>query len=93
MFKKDILNGRKIKDKESSLSKVENLIELETYGAYDETTDNQESLFFKVPLNWLKEFTLNEFNQTVEEFLDSYIWDTSEIVLRQAEADGLIILN
>jgi hypothetical protein len=64
--------------------------QLTTYGAYIEATDTQLVKTFSVPTQWLTRIVAEEFDQTLENFLDSYIWDTSEIVLNLATPTGLV---
>lgn len=68
-----------------------NLVELKTYGTVIEETNYSEQTLFSVPEKWLERTLENIFNNTLQEFLTEYDWDSSEIVYRLAEAEGVIM--
>lgn len=68
-----------------------NLVELKTYGTVTEETNYSEQTLFSVPEKWLERTLEFIFKSTLQEFLTEYDWDSSEIVYRLAETEGVIM--
>ncbi|MBU3173309.1 hypothetical protein [Clostridium estertheticum] len=64
-------------------------IEITTYANIQNCTIDPGKKF-SVPFEWLEAFVIDEFDWTVEEFLNEYTWDNSETVLEKAKKDGVI---
>lgn len=68
-------------------------VELSTYGAYDARTDNQESKFFCVPLDWAKDWVNAYDGRKFNQFLDEYTWDDTEYMYADAKRLGQLLPN
>ena len=66
-------------------------ITLSTYGYYEERYDITHELYFDVPLNWLKDYVIKNGYQSVDEFLDTYTWDTTMDTYARALEDKVIL--
>lgn len=66
-------------------------IVLSTYGSYDEDTDDQQIFNFEVPKNWLWKYVKVNGYKTVDEFLETYTWDTTMDTYARALEDKVII--
>jgi hypothetical protein len=66
-----------------------NTITLETYGRYEEDGDIQYIKYFDVPRAWLEVQVLDEYD-TLNEFLDNYIWESTEFLYEKALGDGVV---
>jgi hypothetical protein len=64
---------------------------LSTYGSYDEDTDDQQIFNFEVPKNWLWKYVKENGYETIDEFLDTYTWDTTMDTYARALEDKVII--
>lgn len=65
-------------------------IQLTTYGSVIDRKNEQE-MNFEVPEKWLVKKIELLFKCTLKEFLQDYTWDSSEIIFRFAESEGVII--
>ena len=68
-------------------------VELTTYGKYNEKTDNQEQLFFCVPLSWAEDWVNAYDGRKFNQFLDEYTWDDTEYMYADAKRLGLLLPN
>lgn len=66
-------------------------IVLTTYGHYEEKGDVQYVLNFEVPKNWLWEYVKANNYKTIDEFLDTFTWDTTMDTYARALEDRVII--
>lgn len=66
-------------------------VELSTYGAYDEENDDQSEFFFEVPKNWLWKYVKKNGYKSIDEFLDTYTWDTTMDTYARALEDKVVI--
>lgn len=67
-----------------------NYLELWTYGEYDSEDSTNYGISFEVPEHWLENKIKNFGFRTIEGFMNNYIWDTSEQLLKQADHDGVL---
>jgi len=65
-------------------------ITLTTYGYYEEKGDVQHELEFDVPRWWLEGYVYKNGYKSVEEFLDTYTWDTTMDTYARALEDKVI---
>ena len=65
-------------------------ITLSTYGYYEEKYDITHELEFDVPMSWLKDYVAKNGYKSVEEFLDTYTWDTTMDTYARALEDKVI---
>ena len=63
---------------------------LSTYGQYEEDGDVQHVRYFTVPKNWLWKYVKTNELETLDNFLSSYIWDTTIDVYEKALEDQVI---
>lgn len=54
-------------------------------------SDEFYSTEFVVPKEWLKKVVEQEFADSLYEFLATYTWDTSDILLQRASAEGMLV--
>jgi len=76
------------------MAKTENRQALTTYHVHTvsgphENLAKGDSTTFTVPFEWLEDITVDEYNQTVEDFLESYTWDDSWSVRERAIREGV----
>lgn len=64
---------------------------LSTYGSYNENTDEQFALEFEIPKNWLHKYVKANGYKSVDEFLDTYTYDTTMDTYARALEDKVII--
>lgn len=65
------------------------VITLHTYSK-EEHNRNIDSMEFTVPMDWLEPIVKAEYEMTVRDFMDSYTWDDSEILLERAKKDNVL---
>lgn len=66
------------------------LIQLTTYGTVlGEESKNE--IVFEVPEKWLVRKVEFLFESTLEDFMNDYTWDSSEVIFIFAEREGVII--
>lgn len=66
--------------------KKRDIVELWTYGTYDELNDTDFGISFEVPKSWLREYVVKEWKYpSLKAFLEDYTWDTT----LQTYLDGL----
>lgn len=70
-----------------SLSDLRGRVQLTTY--YKGKSLKRDSTTFTVPCEWLEKHTKEEYNQELNEFLDSYTYDDSEIIKELAKKDNV----
>lgn len=62
-------------------------LELTTY----DNDPGKEWKYFKVPYQWAEKVIKEDFEMTIEDFLNEYIWDDSEQIYFQAENEGVLL--
>lgn len=71
--------------------KKRDVIELWTYGTYEEESDTDFGLSFDVPKKWLKAKIKELGYKTFNEFYSDYTWDTTESILADAQLDKVVL--
>jgi hypothetical protein len=71
--------------------KKRDVIELWTYGTYDEENDTDFGMSFEVPKRWFKSKLSIIGYKTIEEFLGDYTWDTTISIINMANNDGVLL--
>lgn len=66
-------------------------VELSTYGAYDERTDEQEERLFCVPRKWAEDWLSAYDGRKIKKFLEEYTWDDAEQMYESAERMGQLL--
>lgn len=62
-------------------------LELWTYNIYSATKSEDNAMVFLVPLDWVKTRVWDCFNMPIEEFMEWYTYDHSELIFQAAHQD------
>lgn len=71
--------------------KKRDIIELWTYGSYDELNDIDFGKSFEVPKRWLKNKISEMGYKSLIGFLNDYTWDKTMILEIEAESENVLL--